>query len=86
MYIKLNLLLVLVDCCVFYDMALGKDEPAATVADSTKTTTNFQRLHQEMPPKQYIPLAIAKLVHSKICHGWGNINVGGEWARRNKAA
>ena len=26
------------------------------VADSTKATTTFQRLHQEMPPKQYTPL------------------------------
>ncbi len=61
------------------------------VADAAKATT-LERLHQKMPPKQYAPLtnpnplpsklttAIAVAQGREVCHGWGNIKVGGEWA------
>ena len=156
------------DCCVCWDMA--SDEPVTIPPVPPIQGNNyFQRLHQILPPKQYIPLAhpqatrrattkncralqaqlwckswtctqasvihFANLqeqeqwslcthkskqdklqphkcnhkevrdlqeqshcdIHCKMqerwdvntviaCNGWGNIKVGDEWARRNKAA
>ena len=58
---------------------------------ATKAAT-FERPNQKMLPKLYIPLANSNPLPSKvnmvfavaqrgeICHGWGNIKVGGEWA------